>query len=129
MIFFPVFFLYRFIVQQLDDKGNIIPEALLNHVKKEVLIADWARNSADDFVKKCIDEAAKPDTKAAKPDEMTTCNKQTIMFIHCMFKELNNGCPKDKQKDTEKCKRLREKLNSGTSDFEGPGVDDVEENL
>lgn len=70
----------------------------------------------------------KPDVAAAEPNPIK-CNKEPIKFVHCMFKELNNACPKDKQKDTDKCKRLREKLNSGSSDIEGPGVDDVEENL
>lgn len=87
---------------------------------KNEFLADWLKDKSDAIVDKCIKETkedevvkkSKRDTEAAAaaPKE---CNKSTLKFSHCIFREITMACPKDKQKDTKTCTKLREKLERG----------------
>lgn len=104
--------LIQFLVQfQVDKDGNLIEAAVKEHVKNDISSAEWQKAVADNVADTCIAEA-KEAVKANPPAE-GKCNSSAIKFSHCMWREMVKACPKALQSDSNKCVKLREKLDKG----------------
>jgi len=95
----------------VDKDGNLIEAAVKEHVKNDISSSEWQKAVSDSVSDTCIAEA-KEAVKANPPQE-GKCNCAAIKFSHCMWREMVKACPKAMQSDSNKCIKLREKLDKG----------------
>lgn len=96
---------------QVDKNGNLIEAAVKEHVKNDISASEWQKNVADSISETCIAEAK--EAVKANPPEQGKCNSASIKFSHCLWREMVKACPKAMQSDSNKCAKLREKLDKG----------------
>ncbi|KAJ6647571.1 hypothetical protein Bhyg_02794 [Pseudolycoriella hygida] len=95
----------------VDKDGNLIESAVKEHVKNDISSSEWQKAVSDTVSQTCIAEAN--EAVKANPPENGKCNPASIKFSHCMWREMIKACPKDLQSDSNKCVKLREKLDKG----------------
>lgn len=89
----------------------MIDAAVKEHVKNEISTSDWQKAAADSISETCIAEAK--EAVKASPQEPGKCSCAAIKFSHCIWREMVKACPKAMQSDSNKCAKLREKLDKG----------------
>jgi len=100
----------------VDQDGNLIEAALKVHVKNDISSSEWQKEASDKISDLCIAEAK--EAVKAKPTEAGKCSSASLKFSHCMWREMIKACPAALQSDSNKCVKLREKLDKGeTIDF------------
>lgn len=99
----------------LNEDGSLNPEKLREYFTGETFKEDWQK----DVVSNGLDECLKKDYyKSSFPKEMASpadgveldCNPTFLQFMSCLHKEIEMGCPDQYQKNTKKCKAMREKF-------------------
>lgn len=95
----------------VDKDGNLIEAAVKEHVKNDISSSQWQKDVSDAVSTTCIAEAK--EAVKANPTEAGKCSCAAIKFSHCMWREMVKACPKEMQSDSNKCAKLREKLDKG----------------
>jgi len=91
----------------LDDKSELKREALIEKLKKKFGDEKWKVDITEATVDKCLAEIKKLE---AEDKEEHKCKPHSLRMGHCMWKEFVKACPKEKQTDSPKCIKLREKI-------------------
>ncbi|EDS42865.1 odorant-binding protein [Culex quinquefasciatus] len=92
----------------LDKDGNLLEATKLVPFVKENFAADpWQEPLVEGFVDTCLKEVA--EKMAAKTEEFR-CNPASSHFGYCMWRQTTMACPKEKQEQSKKCEKIREKL-------------------
>lgn len=86
--------------------------ATLEHFRSELNDLPWVTDNLEEIVTKCIAEANKdeeaPKLVTGARSAGMECSKKPMKFIFCTYREFNNKCPVEHQKDTKMCKMVRE---------------------
>lgn len=74
--------------------------------------SQWLKPKEDEIINKCIAENKnKMEQWKKEYTQNTDCTPTTILFFHCVFREIQMACPDEEIKDMKMCKRIREDIN------------------
>lgn len=89
---------YSSALTQIDDAGNL-SEAGMKFLFNEIPLSEYHRTVKDASITVCIAK-----NKATPVGDLI---EKLQKFNRCMLKDFANACPKDKQEDSDKCKKYR----------------------
>ncbi|XP_062556149.1 uncharacterized protein LOC134220990 [Armigeres subalbatus] len=95
----------------IDQEGNLLGADKLIQFTKDNFAADpWQESIIEGVVDTCLKEVAEKNEKLKASGETTTCNPASSNFGYCMWRQMTLACPKDKQEQSKKCERMRERF-------------------
>lgn len=70
---------------------------------------NWIKSKDDEIIEKCIAETKDKleNWKKRATDEKDNCSPATMIFSHCVFKEIQMNCPDEEIEDKKMCERIR----------------------
>nr|AKI84372.1 OBP14 [Holotrichia parallela] len=83
-----------------DADGNLLKDELLKDIRKPLEQVAWLKPKVEDIFNKCLDGLP---TKVPE----NQCNDIGMTIGHCIWKEIQLECPKDRQANLEKCEALQ----------------------
>ena len=95
---------------QMGSDGKIDGEKLKQIIKPKLSGIPWLQPKLDDYMDKCASLAqsrSKRDAAEVKPP----CKGGGVTFGHCIYKEIQFGCPDSEIHDKESCDNLRNAFN------------------
>lgn len=91
----------------VDDKGDVVLAKAKTYIREKITSGAWQKDVINGVLERCVTEAAEKKGKQAEP---TKCNPYSSYFVYCVWRELTLACPADKQDQSKKCIKLREKF-------------------
>ncbi|EFA03231.1 hypothetical protein TcasGA2_TC013160 [Tribolium castaneum] len=93
----------------LDKDGNVKEAEFGEFVKETMAKESWFVSIQDKVVSTCLAEARNA-TANRDTSDTESCNPAGVKLMHCMFREIQLGCPTEQIKDQKACARARDKI-------------------
>ncbi|XP_044268493.1 uncharacterized protein LOC123013781 [Tribolium madens] len=93
----------------LDKDGNVKESQFEAFIKETMAKESWFASIQDKVVSTCLAEA-KNATANRDTSDTESCNPAGVKLMHCMFREIQLGCPAEQIKDQKACARARDKI-------------------
>ncbi|KAK5645615.1 hypothetical protein RI129_004079 [Pyrocoelia pectoralis] len=92
----------------VNDDGCVQLENVVKHMS-DVYDGTWIGNITSSIATNCYKETEQGCADYLKNKPENTCNPTFRKYNWCIYKEIQNNCPKDKIKNEERCKRFKER--------------------
>lgn len=69
----------------------------------------WFESIQDKVISTCLSEARNA-TANRDTSDSESCNPAAVKLKHCLFREIQLGCPANEIKDQKACDRIRDKI-------------------
>ncbi|KAH0810569.1 hypothetical protein GEV33_012222 [Tenebrio molitor] len=107
------------VISQLDKDGNPKEAEFTAFVKETMAKESWFASIQDKVIPACLAEARNA-TANRDTSDTESCNPAGAKLLHCLFREIQLGCPAEQIKDQKACTRAREKIKRNNDIFPGP---------
>ncbi|RZC33474.1 uncharacterized protein BDFB_005808 [Asbolus verrucosus] len=103
----------------LDKDGNPKEDELTTFVKEAMSKESWFASFQDKVIPTCLAEARNA-TANRDTSDSESCNPAGVKLVHCLFREIQLGCPAEQIKDQKACSRARDKIKRHNDFFQAP---------
>ncbi|XP_065203011.1 uncharacterized protein LOC135833234 [Planococcus citri] len=91
----------------LTSDGDLNVNEMKIYLNNDLFKEDWQKELAQKAVPKCLSEKY---LEWPQSEPGIICNPIAVQFQHCLWREFELNCPKNEQKDSKKCNKLRNNL-------------------
>ncbi|KAJ3654616.1 hypothetical protein Zmor_013791 [Zophobas morio] len=103
----------------LDEDGNPKEAEFTALVKETMSKESWFASIQDKVIPTCLAEARNA-TANRDTSDTESCNPAGVKLVHCLFREIQLGCPAEQIKDQKACNRVRDKIKRHNDFFPHP---------